>query len=198
MSATTMPMPAQGRFRAIRTLASGWWLLLLRGVVSILFGAIAFLAPALGLAVILGMLAAWLAIDGAITLWHAFSGRRALPGIRRPGTGWLWLDGLLSLIGAGVLLAMPIASAFILVLMVGAWSIVAGVFRIILAIRTGSGMLGLWGALSVAVGFWLLAQPGPGLLALIWMVAIQAVVGGALLIAFAFRLRHIHNDPTPG
>jgi uncharacterized membrane protein HdeD (DUF308 family) len=198
MSATTMPAPAQGHFRAIRTLASGWWLLLLRGAVSILFGLFAFLAPAVGLALILGVLAAWLAIDGAMTLWHAFTGRSALPGQRRVGTAWLWLDGLLSLAAAAVLLTMPIASAFLLVLMVAAWSIIAGAVRIVLAIRTGSGLLALWGALGIGVGLWLLTQPGPGLLALIWMVAIQAVVGGALLIGLAIRLRHIHHDPTPG
>lgn len=197
MTIATLPA-AEGRFRMIRALASGWWLMLLRGVVSILFGVFAFLAPGLGLAVILGTLAAWLALDGAFTLWQAVTGRPAMLGVRRPGTGWLWVDGLISLLAAAVLLLMPVASAIVLVLLVGGWSIAAGVFRLVLAWRSGSWLLGLWGALSVAVGLWLVAAPGAGLLALIWLVAIQAVAGGLLLVGLAFRLRRVHHDPTPG
>ena len=203
MSASTFPAPAEGRFRMIRALASGWWLLLLRGIVSILFGIFAFLAPGLGLAVILGTLAAWLALDGAFTLWHAITGRSAPAGMAqpagaRPGSGWMWLDGLLSLLAAALLLMMPIASAIALVLLVAAWSVVTGAFRIVLAWRSGSWLLGLWGALGIVVGLWLAAAPGPGLLTLIWVVAIQAVIGGALLVGLAFRLRRVHHDPTPG
>lgn len=197
MTIATLPA-AEGRFRMIRALASGWWLMLLRGVVSILFGIFAFLAPGLGLAVILATLAAWLALDGAFTLWQAVTGRPAMLGVRRPGTGWLWVDGLISLLAAAVLLLMPVASAIVLVLLVGGWSIAAGVFRLVLAWRSGSWLLGLWGALSVAVGLWLVAAPGAGLLALIWLVAIQAVAGGLLLVGLAFRLRRVHHDPTPG
>ncbi|MFC0389275.1 HdeD family acid-resistance protein [Muricoccus vinaceus] len=197
MSIAMHPAP-EGRFRMIRALANGWWLLLLRGIVSILFGIFAFMAPGLGLVVILGTLAAWLALDGAFTLWQAVTGRPAMLGVRRPGTGWLWLEGLASLVAAAVLLMMPIASAIVLVLLVGAWSMAAGVFRAVLGWRSGSWMLGLSGLLSILVGLWLVAAPGPGLLALIWLVAIQAVVGGGLLAGLAVRLRRVHNDPTPG
>jgi pimeloyl-ACP methyl ester carboxylesterase len=87
------------RFRMARELARGWWLFLLRGVIGVLFGLYAFLAPGLGLAVILGVLAAWLALDGAFSLWHAATGQPALPGAA-PGRGgrlWLALEGLLLL-----------------------------------------------------------------------------------------------------
>jgi uncharacterized membrane protein HdeD (DUF308 family) len=198
MSATAIPTPAEGRFRVIRALAGGWWLLLLRGIVSVLFGLYAFLVPGLGLAVILGVLAAWLALDGVFTLAQAITGRPAVPGAARRHTGWLWLDGLLSLVAAVVLLMMPIASAIVLVLLVAAWSIATGIFRIVLAFRSGSWLMGLWGALGVAIGLWMVAAPGAGLLALIWVVAIQAVVGGVLLVSLAFRLRRVHHDPTPG
>ena len=79
-----------------------------------------------------------------------------------------------------------------------AWSIATGIFRIVLAFRSGSWLIGLWGALGVAIGLWMVAAPGAGLLALIWVVAIQAVVGGVLLVSLAFRLRRVHHDPSPG
>ena len=196
MSATLAPN--HGRIHVVRHLASGWWLLLLRGIVSILFGLFAFVAPTLGLAVILGVLAAWLAIDGVLTLWEAVTGRSFLPaGTKRHGF-WLWFDGLVSLAAAAVLIFMPMASAMVLVIFVGAWSVVTGVFRLVLAWRMGSWLMGLLGVLGVVVGLWLMAQPGPGLVALIWVVAIQAVFGGILLIGLAFRLRRVAQEGVSG
>ena len=190
-----------GRFALMRGLARGWWLFLLRGIAAILFGLVAFAVPALGLAFILGMLAAWLALDGAFTLYHAATGRPVTPIAGPPvrlGTGWMWLDGLLSLAAAAVLLLAPGLSAIALVLVVAAWMIVGGVFRLVLAFRTGSVLLGLLGAVGILLGAWMAVSPGAGLLALVWVVAAQAIVAGGLLIAFALRLRRVHHDPTPG
>ncbi|WP_342453025.1 DUF308 domain-containing protein [Pararoseomonas indoligenes] len=52
--------------------------------------------------------------------------------------------------------------------------------------------------MGILFGIWLASAPGAGLLALIWVVAIQAVLGGILLVSLAFRLRRVHHDPTPG
>lgn len=41
----------------------------------------------------------------------------------------------------------------------------------------------------------MLLSPGPGLLAVIWMVALEALVIGAIMIGLGWRLRRIHNDP---
>ena len=192
MSGILAPPLNQTRLGVVRALARGWWLFGLRGLAGIVFGILAFLLPGAGLAIILGMLAAWLAVDGAFTLWQAISGPK------ERYDAWFWVEGIVSLAAAAFLLFSPGASALALVLVAGAWAIAAGVFRIVLAFRSGSVLLGLLGALSVLVGAWLVLSPGPGLLALIWMVAIQAVVGGALLVGLAFRLRRINNDPTPG
>ena len=194
MSGTVIPDPDAPplRFGVIRAMARGWWLFGLRGLAGILFGLLAFLLPGAGLAIILAMLAAWLAVDGVFTLWQAIAGPKQRHDF------WFWVDGLTSLAAAAFLLFSPGSSALVLVLVAGAWAIVSGAFRIVLAFRAGNVLLGLLGALGVLVGGWLLAAPGAGLLALIWVVAIQAVIGGALLVGLAFRLRRVNNDPTPG
>ena len=196
---TRMPPPAM-RFATAPGLAKGWWLFLLRGVAGILFGVFAFVAPGFGLAVILGVLGAWLALDGAFALWHAVTGRPAVPGLSpaRGGRLWLALEGIVSLVAAALILASPFSSAVALVILVGAWMLAAGVMRIVLAVRTGSWLLGLSGLLGILVGLWLVLAPGPGLLALIWIVAAQAIVAGGVLVALAMRLRRINDDPTPG
>ena len=178
-----------GRFALVRLMARGWWMFLLRGVLSIGFGVLAFLAPALGLAVMLGFLAAWMALDGVGTLYQAMAGPPERHGI------WFWVDGLVSLAAAAALLAAPLVSALALVLVTGFWSIAVGIIRLVMAFRLGSVLMGLFGAVSVFIGAWLISAPGPGLLALIWMVGIQAILMGGLLCWLGWRLRRVAHDP---
>jgi uncharacterized membrane protein HdeD (DUF308 family) len=182
---------AAGRFATARMLARGWWLFLLRGVVGILFGLLALLVPGVGLAFILGFLSAFLAIDGISSIAQAVRGG-ADP---QKSKTWLWIDGIASVVAAAALLLLPVVSAVVLVLMVGSWSIVVGIMRLVLAFRSGSVMLGLMGALAILVGAWMVVAPGPGLLALIWLVAFQAFFAGALFIGLGWRLRRIAHDP---
>ncbi|MDN3568034.1 DUF308 domain-containing protein [Paeniroseomonas aquatica] len=183
------PMSLNGRFPMVRLMAQGWWMFILRGAASILFGLLAFLVPGLGLAVMLGFLAAWMALDGIGTLYQAVKGPPERHG------AWFWVDGIVSLGAAAALLLAPVASALVLVLITGIWSIAIGVLRLVLAFRLGSVLMGLAGAIAVFIGAWLVAAPGPGLLALIWVVGIQALVAGALLCWLGWRLRRVAHDP---
>lgn len=192
----TMTPPAEpgGRFGAVRALARGWWLLMLRGVLGILFGILIFLFPGAGLAFILAFLAAWVIFDGAASLVHAVRGAADPTGRHRSRT-WLALDGVASVVLGVLILMAPGLSALLLVICIGAWALVVGVFRIIMAWRAGSWTLGLLGAVSVLAGLWLMAAPGPGLLAVIWIVAIEAIAMGVLFLALGWRLRKVANDP---
>ncbi|MFC7692500.1 DUF308 domain-containing protein [Paeniroseomonas aquatica] len=84
------PMSLNGRFPMVRLMAQGWWMFILRGAASILFGLLAFLVPGLGLAVMLGFLAAWMALDGIGTLYQAVKGPPERHG------AWFWVDGIVS------------------------------------------------------------------------------------------------------
>ena len=188
------PMPAgpaslTGRFHLVRLMARGWWMFLLRGLAGILFGLLAFLVPGLGLAVMLGFLGAWMALDGIGTLYQAVKGPPEKHGV------WFWVDGIVSLGAAVALLVAPVASALLLVLITGFWSIAVGVIRLVMAFRLGSVLMGLAGAIAVFIGAWLIASPGPGLLALIWVVGIQALLAGGLLCWLGWRLRRVAHDP---
>jgi uncharacterized membrane protein HdeD (DUF308 family) len=187
------PTPPEGRFAVVRMLAQGWWLFLLRGVAGILFGLLALFAPGLGLAFVLGFLAAFLLVEGIATLAQAARGAPDLAGNR--SRTWLWIDGIAStLAGVGVLV-MPGVSAVLLVVMVGAWAAIVGAMRLVMAFRSGDVLMGLLGALAVLVGAWMIVAPGPGLLALVWLVGVQALVTGGLFLAIGWRLRRIAHDP---
>ncbi len=189
------PAPEQlslSGFPLIRLMARSWWIFVLRGAVSVLFGLVAFIAPGIGLVLILSFLAAWMIVDGVGSLLQAVrhgddpGGRSRL---------WLWIDGLIALGAAIVLLFAPSTSAVALVIVTGAWFLVAGFARLMLAFRMSSVLLGILGALSILIGAWLVIRPGPGVLAVIWLIGMEAVAMGVLMIGLGWRLRQIHNDP---
>ena len=177
-----------GRIELIRDLAEGWWLFVLRGVVAIAFGVVAMVNPLVGLAGLLGFIAAWMLVDGLFTLWQAITGPAERHGI------WFWLDGLVSLLGAAVIFLLPGLSSVALVVVAGAWWAVTGLFEIVAAFRRSSLLLGFAGLASLVFGVLVLAMPGPGLLVLVWLAAIQAVVFGALLITLGMRLRRVAQN----
>jgi uncharacterized membrane protein HdeD (DUF308 family) len=189
MSDTATPATLEGRFPMVRRLADGWWVFLVRGLAAILFGLFTFSTPGVTLAVIIGFLAAWMLIDGVGTLYHAIKGPAERQG------AWFWLDGIVSILAAAAILFAPGLASITLVYVVGFWTIAIGIFRLIVAFRIGSILLGLLGAVAVFFGVWLIVNPGEGLLALIWIIGFEAILMGGMLLAFAFRLRKIAKDP---
>jgi uncharacterized membrane protein HdeD (DUF308 family) len=88
----------------------------------------------------------------------------------------------------------PAITALALVLLIGAWAVVTGIFQIIAAVRlrrhiSGEWLLALGGMLSVIFGVLVMVAPLAGALVIaIWFGA-YAFVFGVILIALGFRLR---------
>lgn len=186
MTATPHGLPGHGKVEVLRAMAQHWWAFVLRGAAAILFGVLTMLNPGLSIFVLLAFLAAWLAVEGAATIWQAVAGKG-------PHGRWTWLDGLLSLGAALLLLFAPGLSLFVLVLLAGGFAVAMGVARLVLAFRASDLLLGLLGAVTVLFGAVLLAHPGTGLVAIAWIVAIEALAMGAILVALGFRLRRLRQ-----
>ena len=96
---------------------------------------------------------------------------------------------------AGILaIIWPGLTALVLLMFIAAWAIVIGVLQIVTAVRVrkeihNEWLLGLSGALSLVFGGLMIAAPGAGALAMIWIIGAYAVFFGVLLIAAGFRLR---------
>ena len=58
----------------------------------------------------------------------------------------------------------------------------------------GEWWLILSGLLSMAFGILLIARPGSGALALVWIIAAFAVLHGCTLIALALRLKNLRSE----
>ena len=181
----------------LHVLAKNWWLLLLRGIAAIVFGVLAFAWPGLTLVTLVLFYGAFALVDGVIALVAAFTG-----GAKPVPTWWLVVVGLLG-IGAGIAtFVMPGITAILLILFMGAWALVHGIFEIIGAIQLrkeidNEWMLILSGVVSVLFGVIVLIAPGAGALGLIWAIAVYSIVFGISFVALAFRLRnHKHEAAT--
>ena len=182
----------------LHALAKCWWLLLLRGLAAIAFGILAFLWPGLTLVTLVLLYGAFALVDGVLSLVAAFTGSaKPVP------TWWLVVVGLLGIAAGAVTFLWPGITAILLVLFIGAWALVHGIFEIIGAIQLrkeidNEWMLILGGVLSVLFGGIILIAPGAGALGLVWAIAAYSIVFGILFVALSLRLRkHSHGVASP-
>jgi uncharacterized membrane protein HdeD (DUF308 family) len=109
-------------------------------------------------------------------------------------TWWLIVVGVAG-IAAGILTFLwPGITAFVLIIFIGAWAIVHGIFEIVGAIRLRKEIDNEWwlilaGALSVIFGLIVLIAPGAGALGLIWVIGAYSIAFGILLVGLSLRLR---------
>jgi uncharacterized membrane protein HdeD (DUF308 family) len=113
---------------------------------------------------------------------------------------------MVALRGAVAILFGILASAWpgitvgVLVAFFGAYALVDGVFAIVEAFQ-GQDTDRWWhvaeGVLSVLSGLLLIVRPRDSAIALVVVIGIYAIIFGVSLIAFAFRLRGLHEHPGP-
>jgi uncharacterized membrane protein HdeD (DUF308 family) len=170
-------------------LAKYWWIFLLRGFFSIIFGILAFTMPGLTIATLVIVWGAYAFVDGIFSLWASATGKT------KADDHWLvGLQGFIGLAAGVITLLMPGVTALGLLIAIAAYSLVVGVLQIAAAIKLrkeieGEFWLGLSGLVSVLFGLFIIARPGEGALAVIWIIGSYAIVFGAFLIAFAFKIR---------
>jgi len=181
----------------LELLSRNWWLLLLRGVAAIAFAVLSWAQPGLTLSALILLFGAYALVDGVLGIWSAFAARK------KHRQGWLLLLGGLFSLAAGVAtFVMPGVTALALLIYIAIWAIGIGAMQLVAAVRLrkeieGEWLLGLNGLLSIALGAWLLAQPGAGILALLWVLAAYALLAGIVLVVLAFRLRKLGKGLAP-
>lgn len=172
----------------VDVLVSNWWAVLLRGVVSLLFGLATLLVPGLSVVALVLAFGIYALADGAFAVAAAL--RRSTGETR-----WVHVaEGALQIAAGLVTLRWPNVMAFSLSYLVAAWAMVIGVLRIIAAVRvrraiTGEWLLALTGLGSIALGLLFLSFPAAGSIALALWVGAYALVMGIALMALGWRLR---------
>jgi uncharacterized membrane protein HdeD (DUF308 family) len=185
-----------GQSPTVHTLAKNWWLTLLRGLAAVAFGIAAFAWPRLTVITLILLFAAYVLADGLFALFAAIKGREhGVP------TWWLAVVGLLGVAFAGVTFFWPGVTATLLMMVIGAWALVRGIFEVIAALQLWKELEDAWllvlsGVVSIVFGAAVLLMPGAGALALVWLIGAYAILFGLILIVLSFRLKQL-NDALP-
>ncbi|GAA5526105.1 hypothetical protein Maes01_02699 [Microbulbifer aestuariivivens] len=179
----------------LSVLAENWWLLLLRGLAAILFGLLTLIWPGVTLLTLVLLFGLYALFDGFTSLFAAVRGRH-----KSTPMWWLIVAGLVSVAAGIVTFIHPELTGLVLVLLIGAWALVRGVFEIVGAVRLRKELRGEWlliaaGLLSVVFGVALLVNPEAGALALAWLIGAYALMLGFALIWLALRVRRRLSQP---
>ena len=191
-SPSGVPLVGIARLDAMSaSLARNWWLVALRGVVSIAFGAIALLAPAAFVLSLVLFFAAYMLADGVFTIVGAIRAAQ-----RHERWGFLLFEGLIDIVVGAAAFLVPAAAVWAFVLLLAAWAFVTGALMIAAAFRLhlhyGRWWLLLGGAVSLLFGLALVIEPGMSALVLTWWIGGYAVAFGVLLVILGLRLRSRH------
>jgi uncharacterized membrane protein HdeD (DUF308 family) len=167
--------------------AQNWGMFVLRGVLAIVLGVLALVAPGPTLAAIVFVFAAYAVVDGIL----AIAAGIALP----VGPRALLIVGGIIAVAIGVYtFANPDVTATALVYLIAAFAIVRGGAEIAAAfslrgVIQNAFLLGVSGVLSIVFGALLVASPGSGALAILWIIGFYALLVGASYVYLGFRLR---------
>ena len=165
-------------------------MLILRGVIMLIAGVVAWLSSVATVATLAVLFGAFALLDGGFALAMVFM-------TKNPArwTTTLWGEAMLS-VGAGALMLVwrspqPTTVAMI----VGAWALVSGVLDIAAAYRvdgdaSARSLLGIAGGISAAIGLLFIVDGGSRLFLL--LVAVCAFTFGASMTFIGLRL---HRDP---
>ena len=196
-SPSGVPLVGVARLDAMSAaLARNWWLIALRGVIAILFGAVAFIAPGAFVLSLVLFFAAYMVADGVFAIIGAVRAAQ-----RHVRWGFLLLEGLVDIVVGVAAVLGPAAAVWAFVLLLAVWALVTGGLMIAAAFRLhlhyGRWWLILGGVVSLLFGLALILQPGISALVLTWWIGSYTFAFGVLLLILAFRLRSRHGAAGP-
>jgi uncharacterized membrane protein HdeD (DUF308 family) len=182
------PLSASEAFdrKTAESLARGWWIGLLAGLISIVFGIVILTVDwsVESLSVFIGAL---FILEGI-----AWVMGRPLDGSAR---GWTLALGILSAVTGIVVIAWPEIGLLTLAIFFGAALVARGVAHIVGALANRE--VALWwlilvlGIIEIPVGIWALRRPGLTLAVLITLMGVWAIVQGIWECVVAFELRNL-------
>jgi uncharacterized membrane protein HdeD (DUF308 family) len=179
----------------LAVLAADWGLLLTRALLALMLGISAFAWPGLTLIPFVVLFGVYSLLDGIAVLIVAF-GAKGLPVF-----GSLMFEGLVRL-GAGLIaLAIPGQVALVFPAFLAAWAGLSGVGQIAVAIVLRKELTGEWplpiaGALSLLVAVFVAANPGGGVLSLVWFIGPYSILFGFVLMVLTYRMWQLAHEMT--
>jgi uncharacterized membrane protein HdeD (DUF308 family) len=179
----------------IASLSGSWWAFVVRGLVALAIGILAFVQPGATLIALVAVFAAYAIVDGVL----AIAAGVTVDG----GPRWMFiLGGILGIVVGLVTINRPDVTAIALVLLIGVWAIATGIAEAAAAyqfrqVLENEWLVALSGVISVVFGVFLIASPGDGILAVLWIIGFYAILAGITYLAVGIQLRGVHEKLAP-
>jgi uncharacterized membrane protein HdeD (DUF308 family) len=172
----------------VELFARHWWVFLLRGLLALVLGIMAFRRPVWTLGVLVLGFAIYAIFEGLSALFAA------IRGWSYSRDRWLLLLEAVAGLGVGILtLHRPGITLFVLMLFIAVWALATGILRIVEAVNlwgvSGRGWLAVSGVASIILALLVLFRPLTGVLATVSIIGIYALILGVTEIVLAFSLR---------
>ena len=177
-------------FKSIKSTSTS---LILLGILAVIVGIIAIAWPQATVLALVILFAVYAFMDAGLQAARAFGSRSA-----GPVFGHLLL-ALISLAAGVIALAWPGPTAYVLVIVVGAWAIVGGLVEIFAGFGSGetAGMRAMFilsGLVSVAFGVVVFARPNVGAVTLALLFGLFSLFYGISRITLGVQLHQLHKQ----
>ncbi|MGD9645612.1 MAG: HdeD family acid-resistance protein [Pirellulales bacterium] len=189
MSSDFRSGPVEALRHELEALRAGWWWFLLLGILLIVVGTTAITYSVLATVMAVAFIGVLLVMAGGAQLVAAFWAGN--------WSGFLLsvLAAILHLVVGAMLIARPVAAGEALALLIGAFFLVGGLFRIIaaMALRVHHwGWLLLNGAVTALLGLLVLGDwPGSSLWVIGTLIGVDLLFHGWVWVMLAFGLRNV-------
>ena len=167
-----------------------WWVFLVGGIASVIFGVLAFARPGLALFVLATLFAVSILVDGAFHVAGALQ--------HRGKDGWwvMLLMGVLGVAVGGYALINPPVSMVAFVYVVAIQAILLGIFLLMLGYKVRKATTREWilyatGGLSVLLGVLVIGNPLAGGVSIVYLIACWSLIVGSLKVFFAIRVKRV-------
>jgi uncharacterized membrane protein HdeD (DUF308 family) len=175
----------------VKAATSGWWLLLLVGVLCVVAGVIILFKPSDSLATLAVIVGILLLIDGIIELVASLLRET-------PNRGMVALFGVITAIVGVLLIRHPVGGATFVALLIALWLIAVGVIRVATAFDEPEhrGWYALLGLVEMVAGIVIVANPDIGYATLAILVGISFILNGIATALLAWAMHEVREDSS--
>lgn len=165
--------------------SSGWWVVLLYGILAVILGIFFFTSPGLTMLSVVFVLGIHWLVTGVIGLFHMFQDRTAW--------GWKLFFSVLGIVAGLLVISRPLWATLVVptayVIFLGVWGMIMGFIMLISAFKGAGWGAGIMGVLGILLGLFLMWNPLAAALTLPWVLGSFALVDGIINIFLAFMIK---------
>ncbi len=158
--------------------------ILIRGIISVIFGLIAIFAPGIGLQLIVLLFGAFSFVDGLAAFFVGIGSKSFV----------MILEGIVGILVGLYVLFMTAQAILIFLFLIGVWAIATGVLEVIAGIELRKHIANeIWllfvGIVSILFGILVFVNPIISGIAITFVLGVYAVMFGVMLIALSQAIK---------